>query len=169
MPDAYDFMRVEQHYATQTRGLDLSFRIETAIFFATHAFKWDDSTGMACYEKIPRGEHCGVIYGFVFTHPPVKETQYFIRDFDFFKTNRPERVVRQNCALPLFDDSERNIAICDLDFIIDLDADFDGETPLTPEFMFPPASEDAFYAKLLELNRRFPLELENVVQDRWAL
>ena len=55
---AYDIMRVEQHYATQTAGLDISFDIETAIFFATYKFKLN-ANNRAFYEKINKGEHHG--------------------------------------------------------------------------------------------------------------
>lgn len=163
----YDFMRTEQHYATQTAGLDITFEIETAIFFATHAFKLD-ADGRAYYERIARGQHRGVIYGFVFVMPFVTETQYLIRDFDYFKINPPERILRQRCGLPLFGDNERNIAVTDLDFIMLLHPDFDYETTFTPEYMFPCVAEDSFYARLLELKERHPEGLSGVVEYRWA-
>ncbi len=164
---AYDIMRTEQHYATQTAGLDLSFEIETAIFFATHKMKWD-KRGRAYYEKVKRGGHEGVIYCFRFTNPTVRQTQYLIREFDFFRTYPPERILRQTCALPLFGQDERNIAITDLNCIIHLDPDFEYETPLTPEYMFPNAKEDRFYDKLLQLKDEFPEYLEKVVEYQWA-
>lgn len=160
---AYDIMRTEQHYATQTSGLDISFDIETAIFFATYKFKLNQSS-KAVYEKIKKGDHKGVIYGFCFREPSVKSTEFLISDFDLFKTYKPERVLRQNCALPLFDQYERNIAITDLDFIIKLHKDFDYEGLRTPEYMFPNTQEDPFYGKLLELKDRHPDLLSNIVE-----
>lgn len=68
---SYDVMRTEQHYATQTAGLDLSYKTETAIFFATNKFKFDEF-GHAYYEPVSHGQHEGVIYAFKFCDPPVK-------------------------------------------------------------------------------------------------
>ncbi|WP_434461123.1 FRG domain-containing protein [Serratia plymuthica] len=160
---AYDIMRVEQHYATQTAGLDISFDIETAIFFATYRFNFN-SHGKAFHTKVKEGEHNGVIYGFCFRDPPVKKTEFLIKDFDLFKTYRPERVIRQNCGLPLFMDYERNIAITDLDFIIYLDKDFDYEGKRKPSYMFPNTKEDLFYGKLLELKDKYPRLLANIIE-----
>jgi hypothetical protein len=69
---AYDFMRVEQHYARQTSDLDLTFDIDSALFFATNRFSFED--GLAYYERIPRGEHEGAIYFFRFGSLSVKRT-----------------------------------------------------------------------------------------------
>jgi hypothetical protein len=160
---AYDIMRTEQHYATQTSGLDISFDIETAIFFATYKFKLNQSN-KAAYEKIKKGDHEGVIYGFCFREPSVKSTEFLISEFDLFKTYKPERVLRQNCGLPLFGQHERNIAITDLDFIIKLHRNFDYEGLRTPEYMFPNTQEDPFYGKLLELKDRHPDLLSNIVE-----
>ena len=164
---AYDIMRVEQHYATHTAGLDLSFDLQTPLFFATHQFERRPN-GLAYHRRIPKGEHKGVIYCFCFREPSVKATEYLIKDFDFFKTYRPERVLRQNCGLPLIGSHERNIAVTDLDCIIDLDPDFAEESPLTPEWMFPPISEDPFYKKLIEIRDSNPQLLPNLVEYEWA-
>lgn len=160
---SYDIMRIEQHYATQTAGLDISFDIETAIFFATHKFKFN-SSNKAFHEKVKVGDHSGVIYGFVFGSPSVKKSEFLIHEFDLFKTYQPERVLRQACGLPLFGDHERNIAVTDLDFIIYLHKDFDYQSIKTPEFMFPNTKEDSFYGKLLEIKDRHPDELSAIVE-----
>lgn len=160
---AYDIMRVEQHYATQTAGLDISFDMETAIFFATYKSQFN-SEGRTYYTKIKKADHQGVIYGFCFRDPPVKKTEFLIKDFDLFKTYKPERILRQNCGLPLFSEYERNIAITDLDFIIHLDKDFDYEGVRTPNYMFPNTEEDKFYGKLLELKDKHPKLLKNIVE-----
>ena len=163
----YDVMRTEQHYATQTRGLDLGFAIETAIFFATHRYRRDER-GLAHFDAVPQGSHQGVIYCFRFRDPPVKETQYLIRDFDVFKTLPPLRVLRQHCGLPLFMDEERNIAVTDLDCAIKLHPDFESSGRRTPEYMFPGVSEDMFYAKLLEMKEEHPGTMDSVVEYAWA-
>jgi len=166
---AYDIMRTEQHYATQTAGLDLAFEIDTAIFFATNKFRWN-TAGRAYYESVRRGEHEGLIFCFRFRDPPVKKTQYFIETFDLFKTYPPLRVLRQDCGLPLIGPEERNIALTDIDCIIRLHADFllPETFRKTPEYMFPDADTDPFYGKLLQLKDRFPRPLEPVVEYEWA-
>lgn len=166
---SHDPMRVEQHYATQTSGLDVTPDIDSALFFATNRFQWNDR-GQAFHRQIPRGEHQGVIYCFRFCAPPVKESEYLIRDFTLFKTYRPERILRQRCGLPLFGEDERNIAVTDIDCIIKLASDFDWEQSKSPKHMFPPKSEDPFYKKVLELKRSLPNSklLENVVEYEWA-
>lgn len=169
-PYAYDVMRTEQHYATQTAGLDLSFEIETALFFATHQFKWD-TDNLAFYQEVNPGEHTGVIYCFRFIDPPVKKTQYLIREFDLFRTFPPSRILRQDCGLPLFMQSERNIAITDIDCIIKLASDFkvpNNSTIRSPEYMFPSAAHDKFYGKLLGIKDKKPELLSKVVEYKWA-
>jgi hypothetical protein len=164
---AYDIMRTEQHYATQTPGLDISFDIRTALFFALYRFDWKQD-GTAKYTRVKRGDHQGVIYCFRFLDPRVTETEFLIRDFDFFKTNRPERILRQRCGLPLIGEHERNIAITDIDCIIRLAADFDYNPRRSPMYLFPSIFEDKFYAALLALKERYPEELNTVVEYEFA-
>ncbi|MFT3991722.1 MAG: hypothetical protein QM680_09980 [Luteolibacter sp.] len=164
---AYDIMRVEQHYATQTAGLDLSFDIKTPLFFATHHFE-RRSDGLASYRRESPGGHKGVIYCFRFRDPKVSATQYLIEGFDLFKTYPPKRILRQNCGLPLLGDCERNIAITDLECIIDLHPDFSDDAPSDPKWMFPGISEDAFYKRLIEIKDSKPELLPNLVEYEWA-
>lgn len=164
---AYDFMRVEQHYARQTPGLDLTFDIDSALFFATNRFKVGDD-GLAYHEPVARGEHEGVIYLFKFGSPSVKRTEYLIREFDFFKTYQPLRILRQECGLPLFGRNERNIAVTDVDTVLELEPDYKDTSLKTPEYMFPNADEDAFYSEILKLKDKMPDKLGDVVEYRWA-
>jgi hypothetical protein len=162
----HDLIRTEQHYSTQTMGLDAAFDINSALFFATHKFSWDVQ-GKAYYEKVRRGEHQGVIYLFRFGSPTVRRTEFLIREFNFFKTHKPERLLRQDCGLPYFHSYERNIAVTEVDCVLELDSDF--EAPVrAPEHMFPNISENRFYKKLLELKNAYPDELSSVVEYRWA-
>jgi hypothetical protein len=163
---AYDPMRVEQHYASQTMGLDLTFDVDTALFFATHQFT--ASAGIATLKPVLKGAHKGIIYLFRFTSPTVRKSEYYVRDFDLFKTYRPERILRQNCGLPLIGDFERNIAICDIDCILRLHPDFECDALRSPTEVFPSAAEDPFYRRLLELKKQFPDELSEVVEYEWA-
>jgi hypothetical protein len=162
-----DPMRVEQHYATQTRGLDVSFSVEVALFFATHRFRLR-ADGKALYDRVAQGEHTGAIYAFRFRDPPVKSTAFLIRHFDLFRNHVPERVLRQECGLPLMGDEERNIAITDIDCVMQLHPDFPHEGGLTPEDLFPAAADDRFYAELLRHKDRHPDKLASVVEYAWA-
>jgi hypothetical protein len=109
-----------------------------------------------------------VIYCFRFLDPRVTETEFLIRDFDFFKTNRPERILRQRCGLPFIGEHERNIAITDIDCIIRLAPDFDYNPRRSPMYLFPSIFEDKFYAALLALKERYPEELNTVVEYEFA-
>jgi hypothetical protein len=164
---AYDFMRVEQHYARQTPGLDLTFDIDSALFFATNRFKVGDDE-LAYHERVPRGEHEGVIYLFRFGSPSVKRTEYLIREFDYFKKYQPLRILRQHCALPLFGQYERNIAVTDVDTVLELEPDYSDTSLRTSEYMFPNAGEDTFYSEILKLKDKMPDKLRDVVEYRWA-
>jgi hypothetical protein len=166
-PFPFDPIRVEQHYGTQTKGLDITFDIETAIFFATHVLK-KDTKRRFYYEKIKDGQHTGVIYAFRFTCPPVKKSEYLIKDFDIFDALPPERILRQHCGLPFISDEERNIAITDLDCIMLLQPDYVADKTLDPEHLFPNIRQDRFYDQLLQLKDRYPDQLRDVVEYRWA-
>jgi hypothetical protein len=96
---AYDPMRVEQHYASPTTGLDLTFDINSALFFATHQFTM--TGGIASLNRVARGAHKGVIYCFRFGSPTVKKSEFYVRTFDLFQTYQPARILRQHCGLPL--------------------------------------------------------------------
>lgn len=163
----HDFMRVEQHYARQTPGLDLTFDIDSALFFATNRFKIGND-GLAYHEPVPRSEHEGVIYLFRFGSPSVTRTEYLIREFDYFKTHPPLRILRQHCGLPLFGPYERNIAVTDIDTVLELDADYADMSLRTPEYMFPNVGEDSFYDEILKLKDGMPDTLGDVVEYRWA-
>jgi hypothetical protein len=160
-----DIFRAEQHYATQTEGLDISFDIETALFFSNYKYTLNEEK-KATYKLIEKGQHKGVIYCLRFVDPPVKKTEYYIKEFSLFKKYLPERILRQKCGLPFFTDYDRNIAICDIDCIIYLDSDFEYDNLLKPSYMFPNREEDKFYDKLLELKRQIGNSrmLENIVE-----
>nr|WP_279184676.1 hypothetical protein [Acetobacter syzygii] len=115
-----------------------------------------------------RGNHQGVIYLFRFGSPSVRRTEFLINDFDYFRTNQPLRVIRQVCGLPCFGPYERNIAVTDVDTVIELDADFDDRSAYSPTYMFPNVMEDRFYGRLLAVKDRFPAALTDVVEYAWA-
>ncbi len=165
--DSPDIFRAEQHYAKQTAGLDISFDIETALFFSNYKFLFDKDN-KAYHKKIEKGEHTGVIYCFRFRDPPIKQTKFLISEFSYFQTYTPERILRQKCGLPYFTDFERNISICDIDCIIYLHDDFEYNDVLEPSYMFPNREVDKFYNKLIELRHKFKdMEaVKNIVEYR---
>lgn len=166
-PFSRDFMHVEQHYARQTAGLDLTFDMESALFFATNTFT-RMADGRARYDAVRRGDHQGVIYLFRFGSPSVRRTEFLIDGFEYFRTNQPLRVIRQVCGLPYFGPFERNIAVTDVDTVIELEADFEDGSAYMPNYMFPDAMEDRFYGRLLAIKDRFPDALTDVVEYTWA-
>lgn len=160
-----DIFRTEQHYATQTAGLDISFDIETALFFSNYKFSINNEN-KAFHTKIKKGKNKGVIYCFRFCNPSVKETEFLIKEFSLFKTYTPERVLRQKCGLPFFTYFERNISVCDIDCIIYLDEEFEYENLLEPSYMFPNRNDDKFYDKLIDLKHKYKNHnsLKNIVE-----
>ncbi|MBK7244686.1 MAG: hypothetical protein IPH98_12650 [Saprospiraceae bacterium] len=162
---SHDIFRAEQHYATKTEGLDISFDIETALFFSNYKYTLNDEK-KALLKLVEKGQHKGVIYCFRFVDPPVKKTEFLIESFSLFKKYVPERILRQKCGLPVFSDYDRNIAVCDIDCIIYLDSDFEYVGLLKPRYMFPNREEDKFYDKLLDLKEQFKNHrmIKNIVE-----
>ena len=145
-----DLPMVEQHYGIDTCGLDVTFDIAVAAFFASHQFKWR-ANGNAYYDIVPDGDHQGVIYGFVFTDPPLRKTVEMVNKLDLFNHIPPIRPIRQKCALPFFHDTTMNEAVCDLDFIMRLSPKFDCFDIPTGCQLFPGEDEDPFYKASLEV------------------
>jgi len=160
---SYDFTRVHQHYISHTEGLDVTFDIRTAIYFATNRLHLKDER-IATYENVELGSHTGVIYGIVFRDPSVTKSEFYIDQFDYFKCYTPERILRQHCGLPIFHEYERNIAITDIDFIIYLEPEFEFSDGFTYKYMFPDRAQDKFYDQLLKLKQKFPEHLQEIVE-----
>ncbi len=160
---SHDPMRVEQHYGLQTAGLDLTFDLSVALFFATQRFIMNE-TGRAYYASTGPEATGRVVYCFRFGSPPVTESAYRIRNFNLFKTYPPTRVLRQKCGLPLFDPYERNIAVTDIDCVIELAHDFECSEMPRASYLFPSKDEDRFYGTLLELKARHPKLLNEIVE-----
>lgn len=147
-----DLPMAEQHYGIDTCGLDITFDVAVAAFFASNKFKRREG-GVADYETIADNTHQGVIYGFVFTDPPLKKTSEMVKELNVFNHIPPIRPLRQKCALPFFHATNMNEAICDLDFIMYLSPTFDSsDLPLSTD-LFPDRKEDPFYEAILEVKR----------------
>ncbi len=143
---------IEQHYGIETPYLDVTFDIKIALFFATHRYIVEN--GEAFYAEIPKGNHKGVIYSFVFHDPVVTASNDLIKDIPCFKHISPSRPSRQMCALRHFDSYSINAAVTDIDTIFYLSEDFDTSGIATFEDLFPNAGEDPFYKALLELSAK---------------
>ncbi|MDO5972013.1 hypothetical protein Q4Q35_19605 [Flavivirga aquimarina] len=150
---------IEQHYGMPTYGLDVTFELSTALFFASHKFK-TDKEGYSFYEPIEKGKHQGVLYGFRFRDPSLVKTRDMVNNVPLFDHLKPERPIRQSCALPIFNDYNFNSALTDCDFIMYLDKDFDIEGVSNENYLIPPPEEDPFYKALVDIGKdkldRFP-------------
>lgn len=148
-----DLPIVEQHYGFDTPFLDVTFDIKISLFFATH--RYIERDGLAYYEPIPRGEHKGLVYAFVFHDPSVVATRDRVDTLPAFNHIHPTRPVRQKCALRLFDQYSINEAATDIDTIFYLDKDFDMDGIATFEELFPSPIEDKFYEVLIEVKKKY--------------
>lgn len=144
---------IEQHYGIETPYLDVTFDLRIALFFATHRYNVEN--GKAYYSEIPKGEHQGVVYSFVFHNPSVTYSKDLVKDISCFDHIPPTRPLRQNCALRFFDRYAINEAVTDIDTIFYLSPDFDTTGIATFEELFPSAEEDKFYKALIEIHKEY--------------
>jgi hypothetical protein len=144
---------IEQHYGKETIGLDITFDLATAAFFASHRWSQLRDSTKATYRPIGNGEHKGVIYLLRFRDPPVRQTDYLVKEIGIFEHLPVERLLRQRCGLPAFHGHEIAAAARDLDAVILLDANFDVCGLPEPSYLFPRV-EDPFYLALLEEKQR---------------
>lgn len=151
----------EQHYGLETTGLDVTFNLKTALFFATHKFNLKND--LANYSKI-KNEHSGVVYILRFSAPKLTKTKDMIKEITDWNHLYPKRPVMQDCALPFFDSTKVNEAIPHIVGIIKIREDFDYTSSLTASDLFPNQEDDSFYKSLLELKLKYPTELEKIVQ-----
>ena len=109
-----DISIVDQHYGRKTIGLDITYDLKTAFFFASHQFtEVEGASKKYTYLPIKKGEHKGIVYCFVFRDPLVKRTEWMIKSVDTFQHIPPLRPLRQSCALPYFHVHEVNAAATD--------------------------------------------------------
>ncbi len=146
---------LEQHYGMHTIGLDITFDLPVAFFFASHKFVCPKGA-RASFEPVDAGKHHGVVYCFVFESPSVTETSFLIRDIKLFKHIRPLRPIRQRCGLPAFHINEIGAAARDLHAIMYLDEAFDLSGLPTMANLFPNRNEDVFYGALLNARDQIP-------------
>lgn len=161
MPSS-EYPLIEQHYGQSTIGLDVTFDLATAAFFASH--RWvGRQHGKATYEAIEPGQHGGVIYFFTFRDPLVKKTEYLVRELNVFQHVPPIRPVRQQCGLPAFHANEISAAVRDLDAVLFLAPNFMNSGLPEAPYLFP-VIDDPFYRALIEQKRRLPEVWDWVVE-----
>lgn len=146
---------VEQHYGIDTAGLDVTFDVGVAAFFAANRFVTRAEDGTAHFLLPPPGGHTGVLYGFVFRDPPLRREEELVREIPIFDHIRPLRPIHQQCALPFFHALNLNEAACDLDFVMHLTPDFDPSGLPEQRHLFPSRADDPFYDAALAVRQKF--------------
>ena len=144
----HEYPLIEQHYGNHTIGLDITFDLATAAFFASHQWTPLDDRVTATYKPVPMGQHTGVIYFLTFISPRVRKTEHLVKQLGVYDHLPVVRPVRQQCGLPGFHANEIAAAARDLDAILHLSKNFDPSGLPEPAFLFP-ISEDPFYLQLL--------------------
>jgi hypothetical protein len=150
-----DIPLVEQHYGIKTNGLDVTFDIGVALFFAVNQARRDTHDRIV-FERANSDLPTGVVYMFVFRAPSLSTTQDMVEQVLTFKHLHPERPIRQRCALPFFHDWCINEAICHCHGILEITPDFDDGCLPTAAELFPSPDEDPFYRVALDFRRRNP-------------
>jgi len=150
-----DLPVVEQHYGIKTNGLDVTFDIAVALFFASHKMV-SDAHGLVHFEMIDGNKQTGLVYMFVFESPPLKGSEQMIKAIPSFSHMRPERPIRQKCALPFFHSWGINEAICDCHAILEISHDFCYDGLPKPADIFPGPDDDPFYKIALEFKKKRP-------------
>lgn len=148
-----DIAIVSQHYGFETYGLDITFNLEVAAFFATNSFKMK-SNGKATYEPIENGKHQGVIYCFYFRAPQITQTRDIIQNIPAFEYIKPLRPIRQECALPFFLFDRFNEANQFIYHEFRLNNHFDTKDIPSKEYLFPSEGDDKFYEAALAVKKK---------------
>lgn len=158
-----EFPMLEQHYGLSTAGLDMTFDLPTAAFFALNRFV-SKRSGLYDYDPVDTKGDSGFVYCFVFCDPPVSETADLVADIGAFRHIPPLRPLRQRCALIPFNCVGINEAVCDLSCILIVDPELERSQLPQKEYLFPNRSEDPFYDALLQLKILYPQQLSEVVE-----
>jgi hypothetical protein len=141
---------LSQHYGFDTSGLDLTFNLNVAAFFASNKFINKDN-GKADFHLIDNGNHKGVIYCFKFNAPMITRTSDIIDQLNLFEHLNPIRPIRQECALPHFLYHNINEALFYVHKIFYLDQNFETSNLPDKRHLFPDKDEDMFYKVICDL------------------
>ncbi|MEH7578719.1 hypothetical protein V7199_21735 [Priestia megaterium] len=167
MMKGFEQSLIEQHYGFPTIGLDVSFDLKTALFFATNKFVIKKGKGEKANYIPINHSHEGVIYLLRFSSPKIMKTRDQILATSIFEHIPPIRPLKQSCALPFFHSTMVNEAAAHIVGILKIGEDFNDPEAYTPSELFPSRKEDLFYNALLELkeelSKEFPEELNKII------
>lgn len=155
----FSFTLIEQHYGVDTIGLDVTFDIKTALFFATHKFNLSGSK--ASYSPI-KNNNTGLVYILRFSSPKLIKSRDKINKIDGWDHLYPSRPIKQECALPSFHSFTVNEAVPHIVGILKIGNEFDFSDSYNQSELFPNKDNDAFYKVLLDLKKEFPEELNKI-------
>lgn len=154
---------LEQHYGMQTIGLDVTFDIGTALFFATNKFVMTDRN-KTTYLPVDGHEHHGIVYCMVYEDPPLTKTSDMITALHVFEHVPPVRPLRQKCALPFFHSMNFNEAATEIVAVLIIDGQFEMSGLPDAKYLFPDADEDPFYQALLRQKAKCPKIYKNIIE-----
>jgi hypothetical protein len=153
---------IQQHYGIPTAGLDVTFELATACFFAVSEFA-EDSRGRLRAERLSENSD-PTVYCFAFHDPPVVHTRDLVQELPWFEDTPPVRPIRQECALLDTSTETVNVAAADIAATLKLARGFDLESLPSMRDLFPSREEDPFYDRLLHLKHTRPEEFQEVVE-----
>jgi len=161
--DSQDYPLIEQHYGMSTTGLDVTFDLATAFFFAANRFT--KKRGKADYQPI-EGPHEGVVYCMVLPEG-FRKTSDQVKSIPAFDHLNPLRPLRQQCALPSFAAHNFNEGVGHLDAILYLEPDCTLQGLPDKNWLFPDPSQDQLYGLLLQLRKEHPSYFREIVEYRF--
>jgi hypothetical protein len=140
-----------QHYGLLSPLLDLTADLDVAMFFATHKFVNDESTGACTYQQIGTNNRQSVLY--VIREDPNEMLEH--QHHRALETIRPQRPIRQSCVVSFGGSDALNLPLEFLFGVIVLDFDDLPPSKYSIHDLFPGPNEDQFLAALIK-NLQFP-------------
>ncbi|WP_417798763.1 FRG domain-containing protein [Terasakiella pusilla] len=157
----YFGMALAQHYGLPTSGLDVTSRLETAIYFARNTLKGKDGILTAqsnkneavLYVLAPKEDMYVQAFdavktvGFPLIRPDKQDAYFMHQGWGFANNQTVNRIV--------------------LAFYLDPDGDYI-DLPTTDE-LFPSPNEDPFYSFLLNIQRNSPVPLKSYLENLYGV
>lgn len=154
---------LEQHYGMRTAGLDVTFDLETALFFAVNKFVNGEGS-KAKYLPVRNHKHHGIVYCMVYEDPPLTKTSDLVTELRVFEHVPPVRPLRQKCALPFFGAMNINESITEIDAILIIDDEFKISGLQDAKYLFPDTNEDPFYRAILKQKSKYQDVFKDVIE-----
>lgn len=144
-----DLRTIKQHYGLESNVLDVTYSIETALFFAFNKFKKMDN-GYYDYVLVDENERKNSVLYILIPQtdlPDIIEWKYQKLSVKNLECTRP---IRQECTSLPVDIDSMNRAASEVKVIIKFSKEFLLPTNIPKkEYLFPSAEEDPFYNYLL--------------------